>query len=294
MGYIRQTYLADILTTAGVAIVEVTDPVTDKPWQEHAAKQPGECTYEPVGLINHHTASVGHYPAGPWYPVDRLRLKCNLNIKPNGVVYVISAGYQYDSGYGDRRVLASVRSDRAAPKPTDTYNSAGKPAGPNPGVLLNPWFIDIECDHPGDGRPITDAQYEALIRTNAAILTHNSWGIHRLKGHLELTRRKTDPFWNQDRQAMNQVRIDTLNAMEDDMKYFLQIFDKWTVDDLQTMKNAGYWRGIPAWYFGPEVTDEAKVNLVIHVLANGNKDIPGSALRVSTETVEVVRAITVT
>ncbi len=85
-----------------------------------------------------------------------------------------------------------------------------------------------------------------------------------------------------------------IRPQEDDMKYFLQIFDKWTIDDLQAMKDAGYWGGDPAWYYGTEVTDKAKVNLVVHVLANGNKDIPGSALRVSTETVEVVKAVTVT
>ena len=64
---------------------------------------------------------------------------------------------------------------------------------------------------------------------------------------------------------------------DDDMKYMLQIFNLWTVEDLQKMKDAGYWGGDPSWYYGPSVTDEAKVNLVVYVLANGNKDIPGNA-----------------
>ena len=60
MGYIRQTYLADVLTEAGLTVVEVDDPVTGLPWQDHAAKSEGERNYEPVGLMNHHTASVGN------------------------------------------------------------------------------------------------------------------------------------------------------------------------------------------------------------------------------------------
>ena len=63
---------------------------------------------------------------------------------------------------------------------------------------------------------------------------------------------------------------------EETMKYFLAIFNLWTVEDLQAMKDAGYWDGNPAWYFLPTTTDAAKVNLVVHVLANGNKDIPPS------------------
>lgn len=216
MGYIRQTYLADVLTEAGLTVVEIDDPVTGLPWQDHAAKSERERNYEPVGLMNHHTASVGNYPNTPWYPVGKLRLKCNLNIKPDGVVYVISAGYQYDSGYGDRRVLAAVSANIEAPTPTDTYSN-GTPGGTNPGVLMNPWFIDIECDHPGDGRAITDTQYASLVRANAAILRYNGWGIHRLKGHLELTRRKIDPYWNYDRAAMRQIRRDTLDLLEADM-----------------------------------------------------------------------------
>jgi len=69
---------------------------------------------------------------------------------------------------------------------------------------------------------------------------------------------------------------------EDTMKYFLAIFAKWSYEDLEDMKDAGYWQGDTAWYRKPDGTrgpceDEGVVNLVVHILANGNKDIPTDA-----------------
>ena len=62
---------------------------------------------------------------------------------------------------------------------------------------------------------------------------------------------------------------------DDDMTNgFLRIFNLWTAEDLDKMKAAGYWKGNTSYYYSPTVTDEAKINLTIHILANGNKDIP--------------------
>ena len=61
----------------------------------------------------------------------------------------------------------------------------------------------------------------------------------------------------------------------DDMSNgFLRIFYKWTPKDLDAMKAAGYWKGVTSYYYGSKVTDEERINLTIHILANGNKDIP--------------------
>ncbi len=226
MPYEYQTYLKDVCIDFGVPYVEVDDPVTGAPWQSHAARGPAERDYVPYMLVNHHTASVNNYPDPPWYPVDRLRTKCNINIKPDGTAYLISAGYQYDTGYGDQDVLEAMVAGVEPPyPPTDTYTSGGVPGGSNPGVLFNPWAIDIECDHPGDGRDITDAQWDSLTRINAGILLHNGWDVHRLIGHGETTRRKIDPYWNdmRVRNNMNLIRFETQKLMEMYMNTFADV-----------------------------------------------------------------------
>lgn len=63
---------------------------------------------------------------------------------------------------------------------------------------------------------------------------------------------------------------------DDDMKYWLAIFNLWSREDLVKMAEAGYWDGVDNvdWYFDPRCSDEEKTNLVVHILAKGNKDIP--------------------
>ena len=63
---------------------------------------------------------------------------------------------------------------------------------------------------------------------------------------------------------------------DDSMQYFLNIFNLWSRADLVKMAEAGYWTGVENvdWYFNPQCPDEEKVNLVVHILANGNKDVP--------------------
>ena len=243
MPYERQLYFKDICLEFGIPFVEVTDPVSGLPWTEHAARHEGERDYVPQGLVNHHTASVSNYPATPWYPVDRLRTKCNVNIKPDGVVYLISSGYQYDTGYGDRHVLEAVAAGDVPPRPTDTYAS-GQPGGTNPGVLMNSWYMDVECDHPGDGRPITAEQYESLVLFNAGVLLEKGWNINHLIGHKESTRRKIDPFWNEDRNSMDAIRLDTLKVMETYMATFKDVPpDHIFYDEVEWMAAEGLTKG---------------------------------------------------
>lgn len=66
---------------------------------------------------------------------------------------------------------------------------------------------------------------------------------------------------------------------DDDMSALLAIFAKWSREDLIAMGEAGYWDGVDNvdWYFDPRCGDDEKLNLVVHILANGNKDIPGRA-----------------
>ncbi len=199
-------WLADAIRAEGATVEELPG------WKTYTKSG----VFTPVGLIDHHTAGSSilvNYPNPPFWKPARLQPVCNITIQPDGIVWTLNAGRAWDSGNGDKHVLAAVKADEPASRPTDTYvrNSVGKlvPGGPNPGISGNQWFIDIEVQHRGDGGPIAAAQYEALIQTNAAILSHEGWGENQLIGHRGWSRRKIDPKWNGNSDPMPQIRADT-------------------------------------------------------------------------------------
>jgi hypothetical protein len=174
-----------------------------------AAKKANNGKFEPIGLIDHHTA-----PPVP-FPLDRLTSKCNISIRnPDGAVCLLNAGWAHDSGFGDRLVLEAVRSDAPPPPPSDTYKTLKPdpvPGGANPGILGNPFFIDIEVQHLGDASPLLEVMHQALIVTNAAICEFMRWDPQtRIIGHREWTRRKPDPKWDGKANPMSGLRSNTL------------------------------------------------------------------------------------
>jgi len=198
-------WLADALTEAGLDVEEHTG------WKTRSS--PTSNSYNPVGLLNHHTAGSSilyNYPDPPWWTNTRLEDSCNITIKPDGTVAVLNAGYAYDSGQGDPKVLTRVLNDWPIQPPTDT--------DPDDRILGNPYFIDIEVQHKGDGGPIVGVQRDALIRTNAVICEHMGWNpATRLLGHREWTVRKPDPKWDGFTNPMHQIRADTLKLIGDVM-----------------------------------------------------------------------------
>jgi hypothetical protein len=177
-----------------------------------ASKKANGGRYEPIGVIDHHTA-----PPVP-FPLDRLTSKCNISIRnPDGAVCLLNAGWAHDSGWGDRLVLEAVRSDGPRPEPTDTYKTLRPdpvPGGANPGVLGNPFFIDIEVQHPGDASPLLEVMHRALIVTNAAICEFMRWDPDtRVIGHREWTRRKPDPKWDGKTNPMSGLRTETIDEL---------------------------------------------------------------------------------
>lgn len=186
------TRLPDYLDRWGIDWIGYGD------WETHAAGYPPARNFTPVGLVNHHTAGTDDYP------VSRLTNKCNLYIDPDGTVWVLSLGYQYDTGFVDRRVLADMQSGRPPRKAAD-QSEADR-------VLGNQWFIDIEVGHWGLGQPIPDRQRAALIRTNAAIMDMMGWNPYvNLNDHKGLTRRKIDVNW-----VVPGRGIDTIEWIRDD------------------------------------------------------------------------------
>jgi hypothetical protein len=201
-------WLADVLRAEDLTIIEHTG------WKSRTLRPFDQ--YHPEGLINHHTAGsavIPNYPHPPYYRNEALEDKCNLTIRPDGVVVVLNAGYAADSGLGVPAVLAAVRTDRPLPDLTQYTTADSTLSG-------NPWYVDIEVQHLGNGSPIVAVQRSALIKANTAICRRMGWDPrYRLIGHLEWApKRKTDPRWDGNANPMPQIRKDTLVAIkEDDM-----------------------------------------------------------------------------
>jgi hypothetical protein len=201
-------HVATRATEAGLPVVE------HEGWRTRTmpASAANGGRYTPVGVIDHHTARPVPFP------LDRLTTKCNISIRaPDGAVCLLNAGWAFDSGNGDRIVLDAVKRDAPLPRPTDTYvsrNDTLVPAPPNPGITGNPWFIDIEVQHLGDGSALLDVMERALIVTNAAICEFMGWNpLTRVIGHREWTRRKTDPKWNGSENPMPGLRSETFSEL---------------------------------------------------------------------------------
>lgn len=144
----------------------------------------------PVGIMIHHTA-----PPNP-FPLDVLsggrdgRLRCNIAPRQNGELVVISAAAcNYSSGSGAQRVLDDVRNGVA---PTGTAQARGLADTVNG----NPWFWNLEVDHPGNGSPLPVAQWRAVVNACVALCKHHGWTAARVIAHGEWTRRKIDPRWD--------------------------------------------------------------------------------------------------
>lgn len=195
-------------------------------WRERAAYGPASRHFTPVGLVNHHTAGTD------WYNPERLLTKCNFYIRPDGTVFVLSAGHQADSGMGDPNVLGRVRNDMP-PQPPRDYTSSDRING-------NQWFVDIEVGHWGMGEPIPEVQRDALIKLNAAICDYYDWRPeYRLIGHKEWTRRKVDPRWEYDGQPdlMEYIRRDTVELLDNTREAIIMEYLK---ADLHAMVDAAF------------------------------------------------------
>jgi len=219
-----QNYLADVLNDAGLVVIE------EPGWK--ARTQPTRNVYSPIGILNHHTA-----PPNP-YPVERLYSKCNLFIARNGNVHVVSGGYQYDSGKGSPKVLAEVVNGSFP-----GGRAVDRGIQRDPYVSGNPYFIDIEVDHPGDGSPLPAVQFDALVLSDAAILLHKNWGVQQLLGHSEWTPRKIDPRWDGSWKPMPGIRLAVQEAMEDLMARFTDVPESHLFyDDIEWLAEEGITR----------------------------------------------------
>lgn len=205
-------------------------------WEHHAAYLPPTRQYTPIGLLNHHTASTN------WYPVYKLVNKCNIYVDPAGMAHLISLGYQADSGMGDPNQLDRIEHHRPIVQPQD-YTADDRING-------NPWFVDIEVGHPGDGSPIPAVQRETLLRCNAAICDMLRFDPDTaLLGHKEWTRRKIDPRWSfmGVPDTMEQIRHDTVKILESELMpriLFEGMIDALFAADGEFQGDPNYWKNL--------------------------------------------------
>lgn len=225
MSNLKLDWMADAFRDEGCTVLEHTG------WKTRSNSTSN--TFNPVGVINHHTAGsavIPNYPNRPFYRNEALDDKCNFTVRPDGVVVVLNAGYAYDSGLGAPEILEAVRRDRPLPALHGLRST----------INGNPYFIDNEVQHLGDGRPIEPVQREALILTNIAICKHYGWDpMTRVIGHREWAPdRKVDPRWDGLKNPMPQIRLDTKAGMETDM-----VTDK-DKSDIAELSAAKVWQAL--------------------------------------------------
>lgn len=153
-----------------------------------------------------------HHTAAPVpYPVEKLhvpKLKCNINTKPDGTVWLIAGGAcNFSSGPGSGTVLTEIRQGivptqnaRDRDLSDDDY-----PDGDN-WTDGNPWFFNFENDHLGKGSKIPEVQHDAIVAATSVVLDHYELTATNVLSHAEWTRRKIDPFWNRDRRCIDTIR----------------------------------------------------------------------------------------
>lgn len=188
--------LDDELRAAGLAVEE---------WQGWADAGLVWKQGKPVGLMVHHTAAPVPFPIGKLAGQDAGRIKCNVNIKPDGTVWVVALGAcNYSSGSGVGVVLNECR---AGTPPTLNAKDRGWTEDDDD-TNGNPYFWNFEVDHKGTGGVIPEAQYVALITALIVCGRHFGLTAENIVSHAEWTARKGDPYWNGSRRCIEDVRDD--------------------------------------------------------------------------------------
>lgn len=181
------------LRSAGLTVVE------DPGWDTRGAKW---AAHQPIGQMIHHTA-----PPVP-YPIDGLngsrdgRIKCNINTKPDGTIVLIAyLATNYSSGMGSKTVYDETVRDIAPPANASTRGLADNING-------NPHYWNNEVDALGNGTPIPQVQYDAVVTAARVVNDHFRLTSNKVISHAEWTARKIDPYWNGSRRTAAAIRAD--------------------------------------------------------------------------------------
>lgn len=176
--------LLKALRAEGVRVVEVGN------WRTHNRNSKG--AWGPVnGSIVHHTVTKGTtstvflcrdgYASLPG-PL------CHGMIAKDGRVHMVGWGRTNHAGGGDPRVLDQVIAESYGTRPTSPTKGNAN------GVDGNARFYGWECENLGDGKDLwPKAQYDAIVRVQAALCRAHGWSAKSVIGHLEWSNDKVDP-----------------------------------------------------------------------------------------------------
>lgn len=187
------SWLADVLTEAGVEVVEEGD------WLNRSAGS----SFDPIGVLWHHTAATVTSPDNPHPALDicingRSDLPgplCQALVDYNGVFHLISANRANHAG--------------------ESGGSGPIPAGDG-NTLMVGWEIDYAGDQSGTGGPeqeMSQARYDASVKATAAVLSKLGNDASYARGHRETsTSGKIDPSYID----LDAMRADVAAAMGDE------------------------------------------------------------------------------
>ncbi|WP_073782048.1 peptidoglycan recognition protein family protein [Streptomyces sp. CB01580] len=172
------------LRAEGVRVVEVGN------WRTHSRNSKGP--WGPVnGSIVHHTVTKGTASTVAMCRTGYASLPgplCHGMIAKDGRVHMVGWGRTNHAGGGDARVLDQVVAESygSRPAPPTKGNANGSDG--------NARFYGWECENLGDGKdPWPAAQYDAIVRVQAALCRAHGWTAKSVIGHLEWSADKIDP-----------------------------------------------------------------------------------------------------
>lgn len=156
----------------------------------------------PAGVMVHHTAAPVPYPLRDLAGIDTGRIKCNMNVKQDGTIWLIAYGAcNYSSGPGSSVVLDELLDGTV---PTANARERALPDD----IGGNSYFWNIEVDHRGDGSPIPQIVETATAAACTVVARHFGFDVDAVISHAEWTARKVDPFWNgHPRAAIEKLRV---------------------------------------------------------------------------------------
>ncbi|MFE7398861.1 N-acetylmuramoyl-L-alanine amidase [Streptomyces sp. NPDC057557] len=172
------------LRAEGVRVVEVGN------WRTHNRNSKG--AWGPLnGSIVHHTVTKGTASTVAMVRDGYASLPgplCHGMIAKDGTVHMVGWGRTNHAGGGDPTVLARVvAEDYGTRPPTPTKGNSNGTDG-------NRHFYGWECENLGDGKdPWPAAQYDAIVRVQAALCRAHGWTAKSVIGHLEWSSDKVDP-----------------------------------------------------------------------------------------------------
>ncbi|MFE4334505.1 N-acetylmuramoyl-L-alanine amidase [Streptomyces sp. NPDC056831] len=172
------------LRAEGVRVVEVGN------WRTHNRNSKG--AWGPVnGSMVHHTVTKGTAATVAMVRDGYASLPgplCHGMVAKDGRVHLVGWGRANHAGGGDPRVLEQVIAESYGSRPTPpTKGNANGTDG-------NARFYGWECENLGDGKdPWPKAQYDAIVRVQAALCRAHGWSAKSVIGHLEWSNDKVDP-----------------------------------------------------------------------------------------------------